>query len=75
MSKVIYQMGGVSADGYTAGPDREFDWARPDETLHRFHNELARGFAGYLLGRRLYETMLFGKPPRTIPRPSHESLR
>ncbi len=59
MSKVIYQMGGVSADGYTAGPDGKFDWARPDETLHRFHNELARGFAGYLLGRRLYETMLF----------------
>ena len=59
MSKVIYQMGGVSADGYTAGLDGKFDWARPDETLHRFHNELARGFAGYLLGRRLYETMLF----------------
>ncbi len=59
MLRVIYQMGGVSADGYTAGPDGKFDWARPDETLHRFHNELARGFAGYLLGRRLYETMLF----------------
>ncbi len=67
MSKVIYQMGGVSADGYTAGPDAKFDWARPDETLHRFHNELARGFAGYLLGRRLYETMLFWETAENDP--------
>ena len=59
MPKVIYKMGGVSADGYIVGPDGKFDWAVPDEELHRFHNEQTRALAGYLLGRRLYETMLY----------------
>ena len=57
MPKVIYAMS-VSADGYVAGPDGRFDWSRPDEELHRFHNEQARAPGGHLLGRRLYETML-----------------
>jgi dihydrofolate reductase len=59
MSKVIYSMGGTSADGYIAGPDGEFDWSAPDEELHRFHNEQTRELAGHLLGRRLYETMVY----------------
>jgi len=58
MAKVIYEMA-VSADGYIAGPDGRFDWSAPDEELHRFHNEQARSLAGHLLGRRLYETMVF----------------
>ena len=59
MPKVIYSMGGVSADGYVGGPDGKFDWSAPDEELHRFHNEQTRALAGHLLGRRLYETMLY----------------
>jgi dihydrofolate reductase len=59
MPKVIYAMGGVSADGYVAGPDGTFDWATPDEELHRFHNEQTGELAGHLLGRRLYETMVY----------------
>ena len=59
MSKVIYAMGGVSADGYVVGPDGKFDWSVPDEELHRFHNEQTRALGGHLLGRRLYETMVF----------------
>jgi dihydrofolate reductase len=59
MPDVIYAMGGVSADGYIAGPDGRFDWSAPDEELHRFHNEQARTLAGHLLGRRLYETMVY----------------
>ncbi len=59
MPNVIYQMGGVSADGYIAGPDGNFDWSMPDEELHRFHNERTRALAGHLLGRRLYETMVY----------------
>lgn len=39
MPKVIYGMGGVSADGYIVGPDGKFDRSRPDEELHRFDNE------------------------------------
>ena len=58
MPKVIYAMGGVSADGYIVGPDGKFDWSVPDEELHRFHNEQMRALAGHLLGRRLYETMV-----------------
>jgi dihydrofolate reductase len=59
MPKVIYTMGGVSADGYIVGPDGKFDWGVPGDELHRFHNEQTRALAGYLLGRRLYETMLY----------------
>ena len=59
MPKVIYAMGGVSADGYVVGPDGKFDWSMPDEELHRFHNEQTRALAGHLLGRRLYETMVY----------------
>ena len=59
MPKVIYAMGGVSADGYVVGPDGKFDWSMPDEELHRFHNEQMRALAGHLLGRRLYETMVY----------------
>ena len=59
MPKVIYSMGGVSADGYIYGPDGRFDWGAPDEELHSFHNDQVRALAGHLLGRRLYETMLY----------------
>lgn len=58
MPSVIYEMS-VSADGYIVGPDGTFDWAMPDEELHRFHNQQARGLAAHLLGRRLYETMRY----------------
>jgi dihydrofolate reductase len=58
MPSVIYEMS-VSADGYVVGPDGTFDWAMPDEELHRFHNDQARALAGHLLGRRLYEVMRY----------------
>jgi dihydrofolate reductase len=58
VGKLIYSMS-VSADGYIVGPDGKFDWAMPDEELHRFHNEQTRALAGHLLGRRLYETMVY----------------
>jgi len=56
MRKVIYSMG-VSLDGYIVGPDGRFDWAAPDEELHRFHNARAREAGVSLYGRGLYETM------------------
>jgi dihydrofolate reductase len=59
MAKLIYSMGGMSADGYIAGQDGRFDWTAPDEELHRFHGERVGGLGGHLLGRRLYETMLY----------------
>jgi dihydrofolate reductase len=56
--KVIYSMG-VSLDGFIAGPAGEIDWSAPDEELHRFHNEQTGELGGHLLGRRLYETMVY----------------
>ena len=58
MRKLIYSMG-VSLDGFIAGPDGRFEWATPDEELHRFHNQQASELGGQLYGRRLYETMRF----------------
>ncbi|HEY1354852.1 MAG TPA: dihydrofolate reductase family protein, partial [Solirubrobacterales bacterium] len=58
MADLIYSMS-VSLDGYIAGPDGEIDWSVPDVELHRFHNERVRGAGTQLLGRRLYETMLY----------------
>jgi dihydrofolate reductase len=58
MRKVIYSMG-VSLDGFIAGPGGEIDWSAPDEELHRFHNEQVREVGAHLLGRRLYETMVY----------------
>jgi dihydrofolate reductase len=58
MRKLIYSMG-VSLDGFIAGPGGELDWSAPDEELHRFHNQQTREVGVVLLGRRLYEEMLF----------------
>jgi dihydrofolate reductase len=54
---VIYSMG-VSLDCYIAGAEG-IDWAAPDAELHRFHNQQARELGLHLLGRRLYEVMVF----------------
>ena len=58
MRKLIYSMG-TSLDGYIAGPGGDFEWATPDEELHRFHNEQVGELGEHLLGRRLYETMVY----------------
>jgi dihydrofolate reductase len=55
---LIYSMS-VSLDGYIAGPDGKFDWSVPSQELHRFHNERARELGCHLLGRSLYETMVY----------------
>jgi dihydrofolate reductase len=47
----------VSLDGYIKGPDGTFDWADPDEEVHRFWNEQTRQIGVNLYGRNLYETM------------------
>lgn len=49
----------LSVDGYVNGPDGTFDWAAPDEELHQFHNDRVAATDTQLLGRRLYETMLY----------------
>jgi dihydrofolate reductase len=58
MRSVTYSMG-VSLDGYIVGPDGGFDWTDPDEEVFSFVTEEIRGVGVHLLGRRLYETMLY----------------
>jgi dihydrofolate reductase len=58
MRRVTYSMG-VSFDGYIAGPDGRFDWTAPDEEVFRFWIDEIRDVGVHLLGRKLYETMLY----------------
>ncbi|GAA0666247.1 dihydrofolate reductase family protein [Streptomyces thermocarboxydovorans] len=58
MRSVTYSMS-MSLDGYIAGPDGGFDWGEPDDEIFRFWIDEIRGVGVHLLGRRLYETMLY----------------
>src|SRR3954471_15128811 len=58
MRTVTYSMG-VSLDGYIVGPDGDFDWTAPDEEVFRFVTGEIRKVGVHLMGRRLYETMLY----------------
>ncbi|MEU6525215.1 dihydrofolate reductase family protein [Streptomyces sp. NPDC046924] len=58
MRSVTYSMN-VSLDGYIVGPDGGFDWTPPDEEVFRFWTDEIRQVGVHLLGRRLYETMLY----------------
>lgn len=58
MRRVTYSMN-VSLDGYIVGPDGGFDWAGPDEEVFRFWIDEIREVGVHLMGRRLYETMLY----------------
>jgi dihydrofolate reductase len=66
MRKLIYSMT-VSLDGFIAGPGGEIDWSPPDEELHRFHNEQTRELGAHLLGRRLYEAMVYWETAEEKP--------
>ncbi len=58
MRTVTFSMG-VSLDGYIVGPDGGFDWTAPDEEVFRFVTDEIRDVGVHLMGRRLYETMLY----------------
>jgi dihydrofolate reductase len=58
MRSVTYSMG-MSLDGYIVGPDGGFDWTAPGDEVFRFVTDEIRGVGVHLLGRRLYETMLY----------------
>ena len=58
MRSVTYSMS-ASLDGYIVGPDGRFDWTVPDKDVFRFWIDEIRGVGVHLMGRRLYETMLY----------------
>jgi len=58
MRRVTYSMG-VSLDGYIVGPDGDFAWTEPGDDVFRFVTEQMREVGVHLMGRRLYETMLY----------------
>ncbi len=54
---LIYSMG-VSVDGFIADREGAFGWSVPSDEQFAFHLAQVRELGGFLLGRRLYETML-----------------
>ena len=58
MRDVSYSMG-ASLDGYIVGPDGGFQWTAPDDGLFRFAIDQIREVGVHLMGRRLYEAMLY----------------
>lgn len=58
MGKLIYSMI-VSADGYVADAQGEFDWGVASEELHAFIADVGSGVGTYLYGRRMYDVMVY----------------
>ena len=58
MRSVTYSMS-VSLDGYIVGPDGAFDWTAPDPEVFALATDEVRRAGVHLLGRRLYEAMLY----------------
>jgi dihydrofolate reductase len=58
---------GVSLDGYVTDPDGGIGWTAPSAELFRDSIEEIRGVGAHLMGRRLYETMLYWEDPEVQP--------
>ncbi|MGW7565826.1 dihydrofolate reductase family protein [Streptomyces tendae] len=58
MRNVTYSMN-VSLDGYIVDANGDIDWSDPDEAVFRYWTDEIREAGAHLLGRRLYETMLY----------------
>lgn len=62
MGRLVYNAI-TSLDGYTVDAEGSFAWARPDEEVHAFANDLVRPLGTHLLGRRMYEVMRYWEAP------------
>jgi dihydrofolate reductase len=54
---LIYSMS-ISADGFIADREGAFGFTVPSDEQFRFHTEQTREIGGFIIGRRLYETLL-----------------
>jgi dihydrofolate reductase len=52
----------VSLDGFTEGPNGEFDWPIVDEALNRYFIDELRPMDAFLYGRKVYELMAYFWP-------------
>jgi dihydrofolate reductase len=66
MRRVTYSLG-MSLDGYVVGPDGAFDWTAPDQEVFRFVLDELAEVGVHVLGRRLYETMLYWETAEQDP--------
>lgn len=66
MRQVTYSMG-MSLDGYIVGPDGGFQWTPPDDGLFQFAIDQIREVDVHLMGRRLYEAMLYWETAEQDP--------
>jgi dihydrofolate reductase len=70
MAKLIYSIQ-TSLDGYVNDDQGKFGWARPDQEVHTFFNELERPVGTHLYGRRMYEMMRYWQDPEDIEAQAH----
>lgn len=73
MRSVTYSMN-ISLDGYIVGPDGSFDWSAPDPDVFRFWIDEIRDVGVHLMGRRLYETMLYWETAAQDPSLGEDEL-
>lgn len=66
MHRVTYSMGG-SLDGYIVDPAGEIAGGPPDDEMWRTVLAEIRGVGVHLMGRRLYETMLYWETADQLP--------
>lgn len=66
MARLIYSAL-TSLDGCIEDAAGNFDWATPDEEVHAFVNDLQRPIGTYLLGRRMYEVMVYWETVEPSP--------
>lgn len=63
MARKVFCSMGMSLDGYIADLDGDINWGEPTDEVMRFSIEELRGVDVHLLGRRLYEIMLYWQDP------------
>ena len=68
MARLIYSAL-ASLDGYVADRDGIFEWAAPDDEVHRFVNDLQRQVGTMLLGRRMYDVLVVWETMDTAGQP------
>jgi dihydrofolate reductase len=59
----LVTLGITSLDGYVCDADGSFDWAVPDEEVHRACNVIEAGIGTNIYGRRMYELMTYWADP------------